>query len=58
MIALKIRKNWVHVGDTPLARSLIVDGTAYYVVFALAFGLEVLATSNSEVGSLRLYSTQ
>ena len=58
MIALKIRKTWFHVGDTPLAWSLIVDGAAYYIVFVLAFGLEGLATSNSEVGSLRLCNAQ
>ena len=58
MIILKIRKTWVHVGDTPLAWALVVDGATYYIVFVLAFGLELVANSNSEVGSLHLCNVQ
>jgi len=54
MIVLKIRKSWIHVGNTPLARALLVGGAAYYFLFVLAFGLELVANSSSEVGSLHL----
>jgi hypothetical protein len=54
MIILKIRKTWVHVGSTPLGWALVVDGAAYYFLFVLAFGLELVANSSSEVGSLHL----
>jgi hypothetical protein len=56
MILLKIRKSWTHVGNSPLARALLVDGATYYVFFALAFGLELFATSSNEVGTLHTYA--
>jgi len=58
MIVLKIRKTWVHVGNTPLARALVVGGAAYYFVFVLAFGLELVANSSREVSSSHLYNIQ
>lgn len=58
MITLKIRKTWAHVGDTPLAWALVVDGATYYIFFVLAFSLELVANSNSEVSSLRLCNVQ
>lgn len=58
MITLKIRKTWVYVGNTPLGWALVADGAAYYIVFVLFFGLEFVANSNSEVGSLHLCNVQ
>ena len=50
MIVLKVRQSWSHVGTLPLFRALILDGAAYYLVLALTFSLNIVATMNSEVG--------
>jgi hypothetical protein len=50
MIVLKVRQSWTHVGTVPLFRALILGGITYYIVLALAFGFNIVATMNSEVG--------
>jgi hypothetical protein len=54
MIILKIRKSWDYVGGMPLLRALVLDGAIYYCVFVVAFGLNIIASTNSEVGVLQL----
>jgi len=50
MIVLKVRQSWSHVGTLPLFRALILHGAAYYLVLALTFSLNIVATMNGEVG--------
>jgi len=40
----------VHVGPMPLFRALVVDGATYYLIFILAFALEIVANSSDVVG--------
>jgi hypothetical protein len=52
MTILKMRKSWNDVCGMPLLRALVLDGAIYYCVFILAFGLDVIAITKSEVGVL------
>ena len=55
MIILKIGSNWKHVGTMPLFRALVLDGVIYYFVFIVAFSLEIIAKTSSEVGLLQVH---
>ena len=50
MIISKVYRSWKHVGPMPLFRALIVDGAIYYIIFILAFGLEIVANTSNVVG--------
>ena len=54
MIFLRVRKSWSLVRGMPLFRALVLDGAIYYTVFILAFSLDIIASTNSEVGVLHL----
>jgi len=54
MIILKMRKSWNHGGGMPLVRALVLDGAIYYCAFMSAFSLDVIASTHSDVGLLRL----
>lgn len=54
MILLRVRKSWSYVCGMPLYRALVLDGAIYYTVFILAFTLDIIASTNSEVGVLHL----
>ena len=50
MVVFKVRKNWTLAGPTPLLRALLNHGAAYYLVLALAFALQIIASMTNEVG--------
>lgn len=52
MIIIKAYQSWVQLGPMPLFRTLVLDGATYYIVFILAFCLEIVANSNNLVGPL------
>ena len=52
MFIVKVYQNWVHLGPMPLFRALVLDGATYYFVFILAYCLEMVATTNDQVGGL------
>jgi hypothetical protein len=37
----------------PLFRALVVDGATYYLIFIIAFGLQIVANTSNEVGRFR-----
>ena len=39
----------------PLFRALVLDGVIYYFVFIVAFSLEIIAKTSSEVGLLQVH---
>ena len=51
MIVGKVYGSWKHVGPMPLFRALIMDGATYYVIFILAFCLEIVANTSSVVST-------
>ena len=50
MIIIKAYRSWVQIGPMPLFRTLVLDGATYYVVFILAFCLEIVANTSNLVG--------
>ena len=54
MVILRVRKSWSYTCGMPLFRALVLDGVIYYTVFILAFSLDIIASTNSEVGVLHL----
>ena len=36
----------------PLFRALVVDGATYYLIFIIAFGVQIVANTSNEVGRL------
>ena len=54
MIIIKAYRSWVQIGPMPLFRTLVLDGATYYVIFILAFCLEIVANSSNLVGTLYL----
>ena len=55
MIIIKVCQSWVHLGPMPLLRAFVLDGATYYLVFIIAFSLEMFANTNDVV--CRLYFT-
>jgi hypothetical protein len=55
MIVIRVYRVWKHVGSIPLFRTLVLDGATYYVIFMLAFALEIIANTSNVVS--RLYFT-
>ena len=55
MIIIKVSRSWVHLGPMPLFRALVLDGATYYLVFIIAFSLDMFANTNDTV--CRLYLT-
>ena len=51
MVFLKIRRNWAHAGSTPLLRSLLLNGAAYYFVLGLIFALQIVGSMTDRVGA-------
>jgi len=49
MIIFKVQRSWRHVGPLPLFRALVVDGATYYLIFILAFVLELIANASDVV---------
>ena len=56
MVILKVRKSCNNIRGMPLFRALLLDGTIYYAVFILAFSLDIIASTNSEVHVLHFCS--
>ena len=55
MIIIQVYRSWVHLGPMPLLRAFVLDGATYYLVFIIAFSLEMFANTNDVV--CRLYLT-
>ena len=52
MIVIRVYRVSKYVGSMPLFRTLVLDGATYYVIFMLAFSLEIIANTSSVVGRL------
>ena len=55
MIIIKVSRSWVHLGPMPLFRAFVLDGAIYYLVFIIAFSLDMVANTNDVV--CRFYLT-
>lgn len=54
MVVLKIRESWTRIGPMPFLQAFLLHGAAYYFILGLALSLDLVASTSSMVGVLKL----
>jgi len=58
MIIFKAYQSWVHLGPMPIFRALVLDGATYYLIFILAYTLQLIGRMSNVVCMLHFTCVQ